>query len=58
MRQISVVEKYWIDEYIKKSKEVSLRHLIMKKGLDEKGIMLRKRKHKEMIDKEKLEKIQ
>jgi hypothetical protein len=49
MRQISVIDKSWIDHYIKKNKTVNKQHLIMKNGLDETGTVLRKRKHEEMM---------
>jgi hypothetical protein len=49
MRQISLINKKWIGKYIKRVSEVNLHHLIVKKALEEKDLVLKKRKHKKMM---------
>lgn len=53
MRQISIIEKSWTGKYLEKTKKVNKKILTMKDGVDEKGLVLRKRKHEEMLEKEK-----
>jgi hypothetical protein len=58
MRQVSVIDKSWTELYLKKTREVNKKFLILKDGADEKKLILRKRKHAEMDQVEKRSKAQ
>ena len=58
MRQVSVINKSWTELYLKKTREVNKKFLILKDGADEKKLILRKRKHAEMDQVEKRSKAQ
>ena len=48
MRQVSVINKEWIPEYVQRSKKVNLIHLVQQDAQNEEQIYLKKRKRAEL----------